>query len=341
MILCRAPHQLLPPSLIFFLPLFSLSCADINVHMVHKGDLPSPRNASLIRTPAHLLQRNPAISHETQRIVGGKAAHPGHYPWIVALLADYNGTGSGADEAQICTGTLIAPDFVVTAKHCIVDTRGRPYDWETSLIIGATNLSAWQNEIFVYEGIIYFPQYVGWTAYWALSDTDIAVLQLERATSLPFINVPKAIVATTATVAGWGKLKYLGQNPAQLQVLENVPLQDDSCCLASFRNYDPEYALCAGFMAAGKGTCNGDSGGPLMVLDSASAHGYSIIAVVSGGYQCAREGFFDVYADLVRVRALIYDIVPVLTDMPTPLPTPLPTALPTSMPILPFTSLPS
>lgn len=328
-----------PHHLILLLPLLTLTRADISVHVIHSRNLSSTRDDSWTRTPTLHLEHNPAMSHKAQHIVGGKPARPGRYPWIVALLANYNGTGSDADKAQICTGTLIAPDFVVTAKHCIIDARGRQYDWELSLIVGATNLSAWQNEIFVYEGVLFLPQYVGWTSYWTLSDTDVALLQLERAITLPFIAIPDAITATSASVAGWGKLNFDGVDPAQLQVLENVPLQDDSGCLSTFRNYDPEYSLCAGFMAAGKGTCNGDSGGPLMVLNAAADHGYSIIAVVSGGYECAREGFYDVYADLVHVRELIYDIVPVHSDMPTPLPTPLPTALPTAMPLAPLTSL--
>ena len=43
-------------------------------------------------------------------IVGGTAAEKGHWPWQVAIL--YNG------DEFICGGTLIKPNYVISAAHC-------------------------------------------------------------------------------------------------------------------------------------------------------------------------------------------------------------------------------
>lgn len=46
---------------------------------------------------------------EDKRIVGGRVSNPGAWPWQVALLLK---------DKQTCGGSLISPDWVVSASHC-------------------------------------------------------------------------------------------------------------------------------------------------------------------------------------------------------------------------------
>ena len=48
-------------------------------------------------------------AHTIPKIVGGVEAYPGEFPHQVALLVD---------GAQLCGGSLLAKDLVVTAGHC-------------------------------------------------------------------------------------------------------------------------------------------------------------------------------------------------------------------------------
>ncbi|CAL4103465.1 unnamed protein product, partial [Meganyctiphanes norvegica] len=58
-----------------------------------------------------MLQEN--VSTHTSKIVGGYTAQEGEMPWQVALLTKSN--------QLFCGGTLLSPDVVLTAAHCLMD----------------------------------------------------------------------------------------------------------------------------------------------------------------------------------------------------------------------------
>merc|ERR1711955_66248 len=59
----------------------------------------------------------PDVKHNT-RVVAGQTATRGSWPWQV--LMEFQGRAS-------CGGTLIAPQWVVTAAHCVYGREGYPY----------------------------------------------------------------------------------------------------------------------------------------------------------------------------------------------------------------------
>lgn len=88
-----------------------------------------------------------------------------------------------------------------------------------------------------------------------------------------------------------------------------LPVQDTDTCQKAFANARnaiiDNRILCAGYLAGGKDSCKGDSGGPYIY-----ASNYSIgrekylyqIGVVSYGFKCAEAGYPGVYT---RVTAFI------------------------------------
>ncbi|KAK3746540.1 hypothetical protein QZH41_019864, partial [Actinostola sp. cb2023] len=64
------------------------------------------------------------VKPQSTRIVGGNAVHPGAWPWQ-AMLMYYSTTKNSW--RQFCGGTLVTPEWVVTASHCVSDIREVDY----------------------------------------------------------------------------------------------------------------------------------------------------------------------------------------------------------------------
>lgn len=106
---------------------------------------------------------------------------------------------------------------------------------------------------------------------------------------------------STPFSAGWGKLKENGEeSPVLMQV--QVPIVKNELCgkLYARSNEFDDRVICAGFMEGGKDTCEGDSGGPLM-LPIAGENGtfpFYQIGIVSWGSGCARPNRPGVYTNV-------------------------------------------
>ncbi len=58
---------------------------------------------------------NPCAVPPDARVVGGEEACPNQFPWLVTVLCDQSTGGGG----WLCTGSLIFPDYVLTAGGII------------------------------------------------------------------------------------------------------------------------------------------------------------------------------------------------------------------------------
>ena len=196
----------------------------------------------------------------------GYTPHASQWPWIARI------------EPMKCGGTLIRPNVVLTAAHCVMKN-GRLIFAEdgVTVILGRRTMSDTSvgeeirtDRIVVHEGF-------------AGVHSDVALLHLSRPSSMqPAELGQEGDWRNPATVMGWGGTEF-GSTPAQSNVLwaADLPLQSDSYCAArSPVPFDGRVMMCAG--GNGAGSHKGDSGGPLMVGDGYGG-GWKLIGVVSFG----------------------------------------------------------
>ncbi len=243
------------------------------------------------------------------KIVGGQPAAVTAWPWQVALIR----AGKNNADGQFCGGSLIAPSWVLTAAHCVVDRSPSEFDvmeGSSSLKHGGRRIGV--ARIIVHEG-------------YSTGVNDIAVLQLAgSATSkpVPYFSSTAAkpfnADGQLATVTGWGLLRPIREGDDNqfyddltgdpldgsdirrgtyfttelMQV--TMPLVGTQRCAAAYPHETIDgRQTCAGVSAGGKDSCQGDSGGPLVIKDKNGR--YFQAGIVSWGYSCAKPGKFGVY----------------------------------------------
>jgi uncharacterized protein (TIGR03382 family) len=215
-------------------------------------------------------------------VVGGSPAAPGAWPDAVAVLS--------AEAA--CTGTLITPDVVLTAGHCI-DTQ------PAVVVVDTVDYGKPGGEPIQVRASLAYP---GWEGAY-----DVGVVLLEHpASARPRLvaatcTVSEALVVGTAVhLVGFGLTTAAGTGSNSRLREGEVAIIDPACDGDPACN--PAVAPGGEFTAGGRGvdSCFGDSGGPVY-LDT--PQGPALVGVVSralgqAGPPCGGGGVY-VRADQV------------------------------------------
>nr|BAR45606.1 complement factor B-1 [Ammothea sp. RS-2014] len=265
------------------------------------------------------------------RIVGGETVTK-HWPWMVGL---YYGSPLLGHKSLQCGGSLIAPNWILTAAHCIKlqisDDKIVTYTTRNVRIhLGITNIKNPDNNNLIIatpQEFVLHPQYDP-----ATINNDVALIRLqEPVTYNPFIRpvcLPPALdklpknsllykTGETAIVTGWGhtkeRKKHESLGPDDLKqsaILKklSVPIQEGKVCNDSIqgefrKGIYTDSMLCAGMGKKGQDACATDSGGPLhQRLEDSEGDGtyYTQIGIVSWGYGCALEGEYGFYTRLTK-----------------------------------------
>jgi secreted trypsin-like serine protease len=234
-------------------------------------------------TAAALLCASAAPS---SAVVGGSNASPGEYPSVAEITFG----------PFLCTGTLVAPDWVLSAGHCGSVTGAAvatPASWPPQLInvrIGGVTQS--DGERRTVSRVVMHPDYLLTSGY------DISLLQLSQTSAMTPTQVAGAgersiwSAGTLETIVGWGATEEGGDLPDNLQEAQ-VPITTDQYCAGAYSDFDPQTMVCAGFPNGGVDTCQGDSGGPM--FGRASTGALRVVGTTSFGEGCARAGKPGVY----------------------------------------------
>lgn len=178
-------------------------------------------------------------------VVGGDIDVSSDVGWIAALIQ----TGR-----YRCSGSLVAPAFVLTAAHCTQSTRAR--QWTVRLGSKDRTDGGLVRRV---RRILEFPGY-------GSNHGDMALLRLQERTAIePVALVPRGTswVGDWGYIAGWGQTAANDQRPPRWLRSASVPIQPDYVCRKTYgpRFFNRRFMLCAG--SRRPASCLGDSGGPL------------------------------------------------------------------------------
>ncbi|XP_016008226.2 plasminogen isoform X2 [Rousettus aegyptiacus] len=228
------------------------------------------------------------------RVVGGCVANPHSWPWQISLRTRFG--------MHFCGGTLIAPEWVLTAAHCL-ERSSRPSSYK--VILGAHkehNLEADVQEIEVAK---LFP---------GPDRADIALLKLSSPAVITEKIIPACLPSANYVVAdrtecfitGWGETQ--GTYGAGLLKEAQLPVIENKVCNRyEFLNGRVKSSeLCAGNLSGGTDSCQGDSGGPLVCFEKDR---YILQGVTSWGLGCARPNKPGVYVRVSRFVPWIEEIM--------------------------------
>ncbi|XP_022242785.1 transmembrane protease serine 9-like [Limulus polyphemus] len=229
------------------------------------------------------------------RIVGGRNSYFGQWPWQVLVK---EATWLGLFQKNKCGGVLLNSKYVITAAHC------QPGFLASLLVVLGEHdvggdLESLKPVVKNVKRMIVHRNYNAQSF-----ENDLALLELETPVQFQPHIVPICLpeneedfTGKTAFVSGWGKLFHGGPVPEVLQYVK-VPIVRNSKCQQMFLKAGHIKAIrdnfiCAGYETGGQDSCEGDSGGPLMVQRDDGR--WVLVGTVSHGIKCADPNLPGVY----------------------------------------------
>lgn len=273
----------------------------------------------------------------SEMIVNGVPVEEGQIPWQVFLTRSWT-DANGDTWVSWCGGSLIAPEWVLTAAHCLEDggVTHKPQEME----VGYGSVHRSKLKTVKVEQVIPHAEYES-------KGSDIGLIKLKRPIGIikpitmaepqidEALHAGESNAAPNYLVSGWGRLLDIGDidlatqlhqvnpqaaqamaeeinSPEQLRAADLVEVDIQGCAdLYKSVGYDGPTStidlkrnICAQGKDRRADSCQGDSGGPLV----AKVQGKFVqVGVVSWGHSCADGVFPGVYTKVSSYQDWIND----------------------------------
>ncbi|XP_070534303.1 uncharacterized protein [Ptychodera flava] len=228
------------------------------------------------------------VSGPRDRIVGGRPAEDGEWPWQAAIYID----GSVS-----CGGSIINEEWILTAAHCMEDVS----PGNIIAVMGVSDLrdtSAMRRAERRISEIHVHTEYISFNLH-----NDLALLKLVeplefsdyvRPVCLPPSGDDALVQGLPCSTTGWGLTSEGGQASLVLMEAEVNVLSQGLCQILHSQAWIT-YAMVCADGAENIDTCTGDSGGPLVYHSETDGKWY-LAGVTSWGIGCGNTETPGVYA---------------------------------------------
>ncbi|KAH3884532.1 plasminogen-like [Dreissena polymorpha] len=247
-----------------------------------------------------------------KRIIGGSALLKGEWPWLVSLHFMFGHN----DTSHFCGASLIHPQWLLTAAHC-VSFLGNPEDKNNITVVLGEHVQGREEgteQTHTLDKIIIHPELV--LNDWKIVN-DIALIKLSRPARMSeYVNTICIEPNYTApdhshcVAAGWGDLVEGAGVGVEMPHHASVQIVPTSVC-ADRVNLHPDNpfviedsVVCA--VSEGRGSCHGDSGGPLACFHDGH---WTQVGVVSGGMECASVQYPGIYTRVNHFYDWIHNVI--------------------------------
>ncbi|XP_044779319.1 spaetzle-processing enzyme isoform X2 [Drosophila simulans] len=223
--------------------------------------------------PGNVLPKSCGQAPASYRMAYGTVARPNVYPWMAMLMYENRRLATLTNN---CSGSLINKRYVLTAAHCVV----KPISVHPDLVLRRVRLG--EHDIttnpdcdfrgncaapFVEIGIEYFNVHEKFSNTSSL-ESDIALVRLQTPVrytrEIQPICVPRDPIPLHKSgleIAGWGAMTHGIYSQV---LLRNTVFENKYYCQNMMPFFHNESQICA-VGPNGEDSCEGDSGGPLMI----------------------------------------------------------------------------
>ncbi|CAK1542038.1 unnamed protein product [Leptosia nina] len=261
------------------------------------------------------------IKKGTQIIISKYSTRPGQYPHMAAL-----GWQTKRNEWEfLCGGSLISPNFVLTAAHCSSTSNDRLERKAPDIVrLGARDIQGstkFEKSVDIrIKNFISHPSRNVLTKYY-----DIALVELDSSITFSQLIQPACLEGKfytsrhNVTVTGWGVTDTNTFALSSRLQAGDVDIIDSQYCDLLLRAFHDrkwwglmDHQMCAGKIEGGVDTCQGDSGGPLQVkLKETKYEGsmHMVIGVTSFGIKCGKKDQPGIYTKVSSFLDWIESVV--------------------------------
>lgn len=196
-------------------------------------------------------------------VVGGQPASIAQFPFMARIVATEGAT------AYVCSGTVVSSNMVLTAAHCLLNESGtaflQPANFEVLTATGdltAPGVVSGAERLAIDSGYVHSGPFGGWH--------DAGLIQLAAPVAAPPVKLASSEIwgpGTGGYAVGWGLTEARGAPPSEMRAGEIVVQSAGYCEGKIGAQFHADAELCSlDYPTYESATCNGDSGGPLLIV---------------------------------------------------------------------------